>query len=263
MSTPGRRARVSRAAAGLLVLAAALLPSSGADSQVAPTASRWWDEVARVRNLLDDGKWQKAARRAEAVREELVGSSWREPDLGVVLAELAFQAAVARAGLGEDAAALWEWHSALNLERLGGRSELAGRDLSRYGRAAGLLAGHPLRAEGEIPPGHSPANPRPDRDWEPPGPREGFVLEPLENSGAAREWPDPAVFELLIDRDGALLYPVLASSWSHPVVVQWALDNLRRASPFRPARMEGQPVEVLWLVELDLNEVLGGYSGRR
>lgn len=263
MTTPERWARLSRAATGLLVLVAALLPSSGADGQAAPTASRWWDEVARVRNLLDDGKWHKAARRAVALREELVGSSWREPDLGAVLAELAFQAAVARAGLGEDEAALWEWHSALNLERLGGRSELAGRDLSRYGRAAGLFAGHPLRAEGEIPPGHRPASPRPDRDWEPPGPREGFVLAPLENSGAAREWPDPVVFELLIDRDGALRYPVLVSLWSHPVVVQWALDNLRRAAPFQPARMEGEPVEVLWRIELDLRDASAGPSWRR
>ena len=263
MTTPGRRARIFRAAAGLLVLAAALLPSSGVDGQVAPSASRWWEEVARVQSLLDEGKWRKAARRAESVREELVRTSWHEPDLGSVLAELALQAAVARAGLGEDEAALWEWQSALNLERLGGRSELAGRDLSRHGRSAELLAGHPLRAEGQVPQGRQAATPRPDRDWEPPARREDFVLATLQNPGAARERPDPAVFELVIDREGRLLYPVLVSSWSHPVVVQWALDNLRRASPFRPARMEGQPVEVLWLIELDLNEVLGGYYGRR
>ena len=263
MNLPARRTRVPRAVLGLCVLAVALLPSSAADGQGAAARSRWWDEVDEARSLLDEENWQKAARRAERVREELLRTSWREPDLGDVLAELAFQAAVARANLGEQEQALWEWWTALIHERARGRHEIAGRDLSGHGRAVELLAGIALRAAGEAPPGSEPASPRPDREWEAPAPPEGFALEPLENTGALQERPPPALIEVWIDREGALRHPVLVSSWNHPVVVQWALDNLRRASRFQPARMEGETVEVLWQIQLDLRDAAGGRSRRR
>jgi hypothetical protein len=236
------------------VLGALLPPSPMADAQVAVTRSRWWDDVARVEGLIAGERWQKALRELEAVREELMWSSWREPDLGDVLAELAFQAAVIRANLGEDEAAVWEWHAALNHERVRGRQELAGRDLAPYGRAGALLAAHPLRAAEEPPPGVELVALRPDRDYHEAAPREDSAFEPLANTSAVRERPAPVLVQVVVDRDGRLLQPVVLSGWSHPVVLQWALDNLRGAAPFEPARMSGEPVASLWQSEFGLDD---------
>ncbi|HUF78862.1 MAG TPA: hypothetical protein VMR44_08100 [Thermoanaerobaculia bacterium] len=262
MAASLRTAARLRSALGLAVLAAALLPSPGADGQVAAARSRWWSELDETRLLLDDGRWRKAVRELVRLRQEVLRTSWREPDLGEVLAELAFQAAVAHAELRDDEAALWEWHVALNHERARGALELAGRDLSRYGRAAELLGAQPLRALGEAPPGQQPVTPRPDRDYEPPAAREDFEVEPLVNSAAVQERPGPVILEVLIDSVGRFRHPVLVSSWSHPVTVQWALDNLRRSPPYRPARMEGQPVAVLERVEFHLGDPMRGRSRR-
>jgi hypothetical protein len=261
MTMRRRRTPLLRAALAAGVLGTLLPPSPVADAQVAVTRSRWWDDVARVEGLIAGEHWKKALRELEAVREELMWTSWREPDLGEVLAELAFQAAVARANLGEDEEAIWEWHVALNHERLRGRRELAGRDLASFGRAGALLAAHPLRAAEEAPPGVELAELRPDRDFEPPAAPEGFAVEPLVNSGAAQERPAPVILEALIDSEGRLQQPVLVSGWSHPVVLQWALDNLRGAGPFHPARMAGEPVASLWHLELGLDG--GGPFGER
>jgi hypothetical protein len=104
--------------------------------------------------------------------------------------------------------------------------------------------------------------PRPDRDYEPPAAREDFEVEALVNSAAVQERPGPVILEVLIDSEGRLHHPVLVSSWSPPVTVQWALDNLRRSSPFRPARMGGEPVAVLERVELHLVDAKQGRSRR-
>lgn len=244
-----RGTRALRAALGAVVLSLVLPASSPLDAQLGAARSRWWSDVDRLGGMLEGGRWKKAAKQAEDLREEVMRSSWREPDLAEVLAEIAFQLAVARANQGDDEAALWEWHTALNLERLRGRRGIAERDLAPYGKAAELLAAHPLRAFEEYPPGYPPVEIRPDRDYEHAEQREDFQIGPLTNTAATREVVDPVTLEVLIDARGRLHHPVLVTSWSHPVTVQWALDNLRRAAPFRPARLNGEPVAALRAIE--------------
>lgn len=250
-----REFRGFRIAPAAAVLCLVLPASSPLDAQLGAARSRWWSEVDRVGKMVEAGKWRKAAKQGEDLREEVMRSSWREPDLAEVLAEIAFQLAVARANQDEDDLALWEWHTALNLERAKGRREIAERDLAPYGRAAELLAAHPLRAFEEYPPGYPPVEIRPDRDFEHAEERKDFQLEPLTNTAATREVVDPVTLEVLIDTRGRVHHPVLVTSWSHPVVVQWALDNLRRAAPFRPARMNCEPVAVLRPIEFHIGDV--------
>lgn len=249
-----RGLRALRAAVGAAVLVLLLSPSPPADAQVGVSPARWWDEVDRVGEVLEAGKWKKAAKRAGELREEVVRRSWRQPDLAQVLAELAFQLAVARANLNQDYEAVWEWHTALNFERMRGRREIIERDLAPYGRAAELLAAHPLRARGEYPPGYDAVDVRPDRDYEPPAPPGEFALTCLTNTTATREAVEPVTVEVLVDADGRLRHPVLLSPWSHPVVIQWTFDNVVRASPYRPARMEEGRVAVLQEIELHVTD---------
>jgi hypothetical protein len=249
-----RGSRGIRAVLGAVVLSLVLPASSPLDAQLGAARSRWWSDVDRLGGMIEAGKWKKAAKQAEDLREQVMRSSWREPDLAEVLAEIAFQLAVARANQDEDDLALWEWHTALNLEAAKGRRGIAERDLTPYGRATDLLAAHPLRAYEEYPPGYPDVEVRPDRDYEHPEQREDFQIGPLTNTAATREVVDPVTVEVLIDAQGRVHQPVLVTSWSHPVTVQWALDNLRRSAPFRPARMNGEPVAVLRAIEFHVGD---------
>ncbi|HEX6199540.1 MAG TPA: hypothetical protein VF150_04690, partial [Thermoanaerobaculia bacterium] len=209
MIPKGRGFSGFRAALGAVVLSLVLPASSPLDAQLGAARSRWWSDVDRVGRMLEAGKWRKAAKLAEDLREEVMRSSWREPDLAEVLAEIAFQLAVARANQDEDDLALWEWHTALNLERAKGRREIAERDLAPYGRAAELLTAHPLRAFEEYPPGYPEVEIRPDRNYQHAEQREDFQIGPLTNTAATREVVDPVTVEVLIDAQGRVRQPVL------------------------------------------------------
>lgn len=239
----------STVSAVLLLLAGAAAVSSPADAQ-GPVRSRWWDDVEAVGDRIAEGRWRRAGRELDRLREEVLRTSWREPDLGEVLAELAFQAAVIAAHRGREAEAVWEWHVALNHDRAHGRGRMAERDLAAYGEAGELLAAHPLRRKGEPPPG-AEALPGPGRGHR--GPEQpAFETRPLANDIALREAPASVLIEVLVGTDGTLRQPVVLSPWSHPVVIQWGLDNLRVMPPFRPARADGEPVPALQEVELEL-----------
>lgn len=240
-------------AAGLaLALALAAAPSLRAQ---APAPSRWWSEVDRVDRLLRHERWKSGAREAEALRAEVVRTSWHEPDLGQVLSELAFLRAVAHANRGEDAEALWEWYAAQAHERVAGAARggpaLAERDLAPYGRAADLLAGRALRRRGEPPAGEPALETGLLTDLEP-ATAPPYDVSSLANVNLQTQQPTPVTFEVYVDRDGRLRQPVVVSAWVSPVIVQWGLDNLQRMNLFEPARLRGEPIGSLQDVEVTL-----------
>ena len=234
-----------------MVLLAALLAAGPLRAQT-PEPSRWWSEVDRVDGFLREGRWKTGAREGGKLRAELMRVSWRGPDLGQVLSELAFLAAVADANLGEEDAALWEWSVAQAHERVAGPArggpKLAERDLAPYGKAADLLPAHPLRARGEVPAGVEPPEHALFTELEGPAPP---PYEPtgLRNVNVERERLTPVTFEVYVDPEGRIHQPVIASSWAPPVVLQWGFDNLRLMPPFTPARLRGEPVGALQDVE--------------
>ncbi len=238
----------------LLVLALPAVPAAGQTLGAEP--SRWWGEVDRIGGLLEGGKWAKVEQQAGALRETVMGESWREPDLAQVFAEIAFQLAVAAAERGDEERAVWEWHSALAHERFAGRARsgtpLTERDLSAHPRAAALFAAHPLRSPGEYPPGRPPVELRPDRDFRP-ATAPSFQVAPLDNYIAANETVAPVHFEVFVAPDGRISQPVVVTDWSNPVVVQWGLDGLRASPRFEPAVLDGEPVGWLAPVELTLS----------
>lgn len=238
---------------GIVLLAGTVAASSPVDAQ-APARSRWWSEVESVAEQIGDERWRKAARRLDTLRERVLRRSWRDPDLGEVFAELAFQAAVVAANRGDGDEALWEWHVALNHDRAHGGGRMAERDLTSYGAAEELFAAHPLRRRGRFPPGEAGLDPRVrGRRVEPAEPPADFETRALANDAALRESSAPVLIEILVDADGSLRQPVVLSPWSHPVVIQWGLDNLRQMPPFRPAHVDGEPVPALQEIELELS----------
>jgi hypothetical protein len=253
VASAGEDGRLRKRYVGLVLLAALLAP--GPLRPQAPEPSRWWSEVDRVDRFLRQGRWKTAARASERLRAEVMRVSWREPDLGQVLSELAFLAAVADANLGEEDAALWEWYVAQAYERAAGPARggasLAERDLAPYGKAEGLLPGHPLRKRGEVPAGVDPPEHALFTELEP---QAAPPYEPtgLRNVNVERERLTPVTFEVYVDPEGRLHQPVIASPWVPPVVLQWGFDNLRRMGRFTPARVRGEPVGALQDVELTL-----------
>lgn len=244
--------------AALQVSPAATAPLAAQSIGAQP--SRWWGEVDRVGDLLEDGKWKKVLRQAQALRAEVVAESWREPDLSQVLVELAVQLAVASAESGDEERALWEWHSALLHERHGGgtrgaeplANRLAEGDLAAYPKSAELFTGYALRREGEYPEGHPPVTLRPGLPFEP-ATAPVWSPPPLVNSTATSEAVAPVHFEVFVAPSGDIAEPVLITEWSNPLVVQWGLDSLRAAPSFHPATMEGEPIGWLSPVELTLS----------
>lgn len=249
----GRRRALAVRAALVAVLLAAPLPAQR------PEPSRWWSEIDRVDERLRKGRWQKAERMLARLRPEVMRVSWREPDLGQVLSELAFQAAVIHANRVEDEAAVWEWHVAQAHERLAGAARgappLTERDLAPYGRAAELLPASPLRERGEAPPGEELPGGTLFTDFEP-AIAPDHALLPLGNVAVARVRLLPVTLEVWVDREGRVRQPVVTSRWSPPVIRQWGFDNLRAMAPFTPARLKGEPVGSLEEVELELGRAV-------
>ncbi len=238
-----------RAALGAVVLSIVLPASSPLDAQLGAARSRWWSDVDRVGRVLEAGKWRKAVKQGEDLREEVMRSSWRQPDLCAGRDRLP-----ARSGPGPPGRGRGGGRGTPPSTWSGPSREIAERDLAPYGKAGELLAAHPLRAFEEYPPGYPEVEVRPDRDFEHAEQREGFELEPLVNTAATREVVDPVTLEVLIDAQGRIHQPVLVTPWSHPVTVQWALDNLWRSQPFGPARMNGEPVAVLRAIEFHVGD---------
>ena len=188
---------------------------------------RWRRRLDDLDRRLRAGEWHRAAHLAERLIDDVSD----EADAGGsdLLAEAVAGLALAEAGLGRAADAVWSWHAAQNLAR-----ELAWRDLSAYGAAGRLLAAQPLRWPGElavrtVPPGEGAfdsARPRGGR-----GGDVRYVQGPIPDYPRPLRLAVPLVEAVV--RHGRAESPVVLSSHP-PAVVLAALDALR-TSTFAPA----------------------------
>lgn len=237
--------------AAVLALAFVAAPPVGATPPGEPgrMAPATWSQLEGIAGLLTDGGWRRAARRTDNLLAEVSGEKWREPDLDRLLATLTFYRAVVRAHRGEVRAALWDWHMALNLD-----PEQGERDLAPYGRAAELFTEKALRAAGRPPPGVDVP--------EPYGAGLGYQLTvpvlpekemPLVNNHFKHERIPTVGVEVVVGPDGLLSHPVVTTPWVHPVALWWSLEAMRLAGPFEPARLDGEPIAALYVLEQDFD----------
>lgn len=105
------------------------------------------DRIADSADVLKKGDYAKALKMDERLIKDIVD------DLGPGNAATKwFSAAVAHkaialAGVGRDADAIWYWHVALNIY-----PEIGNSNLSIFGAPGEFLKKHPLPAEAEVPP---------------------------------------------------------------------------------------------------------------
>ena len=135
------RALLTFALISIFVGAAAAASESEPDS-------RWPPEIAKVDELLRDGKWKRGARLAARTSHALVRDSWGPRESARWLGELSLYRAIGEANLGEREVAVWYWHVAQNLY-----PKIRSYDLSPYGSAASVLLEYPLRQRGKPPTG--------------------------------------------------------------------------------------------------------------
>ena len=225
----GKTARTGLLAA---LLVAAVLPARGNE----PEPDR---RIAAIDGQLQRGEWEPARAAALALIAEDLSIPEPAPLAGAVA-----RLALAEAGLGREADALWHWHAAQNLDR----AALSPETLAAFGAPGKLLAGHPLRRADEAPAGLQvfPA--------EKPGIRssrrlQGSIPPP---SAAAAAVPAARVLRLqaVVATDGRLLQPVVLAGSSPGVT--WEILEALRGWRYESARQRDRPVAVFRALTIQL-----------
>lgn len=246
--------RLSVTAAWLVVavcwLSAAPLPASEQQTRL----ERWRAEVREIDADARAGEkrsTRRAGRAAERLWIEVRQRGWREPALKGVLAEIATQLAVAQLNQGKDQdRAIWTFHGALLLD-----SSVAERDWAPYGRAGRILAEIELRV--------LHASPTGQRVLKRPFPRGGRFERPAAGEPKDVEVPmnrvarhEPRIIrptiEVVLRKDGSVSHPAIALGHSaKPTVTLAVLDMIWETQPYEPARLDGEPVDIIYEVSIE------------
>ena len=253
-STPRKAASVLLASLLAAAPAAAQWPGD-VDAEIPVrsenSASRWWSAVRDNDELLRAGNWSKAQRKAQRLVKRVVEKSYYDPELTLVLADLAFQQAVAEVAQGLDRRGIWRWHMALNLN-----PDLSRRDLGAYGEAGQVLSRHPLRGLGKLPEDTEALTaPMPVLGFDPPRLPDDVVLDEMwvERALEVRDLRRLNQVEVLVDSFGYPHQPVVRDrTIAHPSLTYGILETLLAIAPLSPATLDGRRVAVLVQLDLDI-----------
>ncbi|MEM7354394.1 MAG: hypothetical protein AAF657_26545, partial [Acidobacteriota bacterium] len=163
-----------------LVVALALALAAPVAGKLGANRDAYLEEIAEIDKVLRNKKWKPALKRAEKLAATIVKHSWYVKKLDEVLAEVAFQQAVARVNLGERYEGVFFYLIAQNLD-----FRIRMKELEPYGEA-NLFREYPLRRLGEVPQGFvtRPHSGEGTRGPEVPKLKETRILT---NTGAAAE----------------------------------------------------------------------------
>ncbi len=235
----------------LLIASAHTLSAKDGDTRL----DRWRAAIEEIDIKQRKGTERSAKRAGKAAEKlwvEVRRRGWHEPALKEFLGELTAQIAIAQLNHGLDQnRAVWLFHSALLLDR-----SVAERDWGAYGRAGRILAEIKPRVLRTSPPGM--------RALEPPfplagrfkRPAVGKANKPVEvpmNRGARfeRRLEHPTI-EVIVRRDGSVSHPVIAiGHTAKPTVILATLDMIWAMAPYTPARLDGEPVDVVYEISVD------------
>ena len=223
-------------------------PALASDRQ--RTAGRWQSSIRESSELLKGGSYGKSLRIVDGVNDEMVDRLGPGDDATKSFGVVLVHKALAHAGLGQEREAVWYWHMAVNLY-----PELAGGDLSMYGRAGTFLKNHPFPNWGEDPlhePGTPVANPRDLMvPWNVTDPRVVTKVEPrFPWGGRAFGVSGVLLVELVIDEKGTVASARLGKPLPPPTLSYAALEALKRWR-FEPRTENGTPVKGLYTVRMD------------
>jgi hypothetical protein len=250
LAAPGTAARfrVALCSISLLALAAvahAAPPTPPHRSTYKPALIlQWKDRLQGANRRLQQGQWRKGRDVADSVLREMRDRIASGEASGDLLAVALLFRAIGEAGLGDSETAAWDFGVAQAFY-----PSYAKVDLKPYGTAGELL--EQWRYVDGVPVGLRETVPLRD-------PAERTVTPPRKLSGAPAEYPlakaasctqDSVVVRTIIDVRGQPVSPSLPIQVD-PVLALAAFDAVRQWR-FEPARQEGQPVPVSFLLTVD------------
>lgn len=186
------------------------------------------------------GEWEEARSAALA----LIAGDLSRPEPAPLAGAVA-RLALAEAGLGREADAVWHWNAAQNLDR----SALSPQAFAAYGEPGELLARHPLRRADE-----APAGLRVLRSEDPgvrPGVRLAGSIPPPSAAASSVLTPRALRLQVLITADGRLTEPVVLAA-NAPGATYEILESLR-AWRYQPALQSGRPVAVFRTLTISIS----------
>jgi TonB family protein len=248
---PYRTRRPHRALAAALVAGVCWLAVGPPAAAQQGDAVDWRQAAAGIEADLLDGKWARALRTSRSTLRDLIDTLPGAREDAEPLARLLTLRAVAAARLRDDEESRWSWAVAQSLD-----PSATGADLDRFGRGGRVLTDDPLRErapDGQIA-GEAPVAvdnlfaaptslavevPRPTRNPDPDYPA----------AARAAGVGGPVILQVMIDRHGRPYNPLVLESPS-PVLAAAAAEAVRDWR-FRPARVDGREVAVVFNLRLD------------
>lgn len=205
-------------------------------------ASQWQEDFSKIDQSLRAKQWEPAEKGARKLAARIAddgGAGGTRDDFRYNLAAATAMRAIAEAGMGRSDDAAWHWDMALNLH-----PDIAKMDFTPYGPAAAGLQGRQLRAvDASGGPTRLDAASRPE-------------IQPARVSKerfpvfAKSIWGHRfAVVEVIVGTDGQPRKPILLPSQKDggPAMAYAVLEAVRQWR-FKPARLEGKPLEVPYVV---------------
>lgn len=236
----------SRIAIPLLLLACAL--PALADGP----AGKWRAALKEVDQKLRAQQWEEAGEQARKVARMIVEGAGTGEGASYSLAVVSAFQAIAEAGQGHEDEADWYWTTALNLY-----PEISKTDLKPYGPAASGLKARQVRFTDTG--SKKPAIPEDGtvpqelaKDVERPKVLRQVKPEFPEGLREMRVAGDIKV-ETILGEDGVPRHPlVLTLGNKMPAMKYVVLDSLREWR-FEPARLEGKPVKVYYVITVNFS----------
>lgn len=198
------------------------------------TTKRWTEKLQESAELLKANQHARALQIDNRLVSEMVELLGPGEAATAAFALALTHKALAHAGLGQNADALWYWHTVLSLY-----PKMGSDDLSMFGKAGSfLMANRELRAE-------TPAK-KPDAN--------GKITPPSVLKRVAPKFPAAAqhfavegqlVVEVRVAPDGTISAPKIIKPLPAPTLSYTALTAVRQWR-FTPAKLNGQAVPFIW-----------------
>ncbi|HEX9945877.1 MAG TPA: energy transducer TonB [Thermoanaerobaculia bacterium] len=234
-----------RTTTAVLLLLAGALPLSGGPSP----PEQWAMHLKEVGQKLRAQQWEEAEKQVLRVADQIVERTGTGQGAAYFLAVASALQAIAESGLRREEEADWHWDMALNLF-----PDIAKTDLSPYSPSADRFKTRQLRsADPDRTSPQAVEAAKQDaikKDIQPPRiirqARPKFP-EGLRQMGVSGN----LAVETIIDRDGVPRQPlVLSTQGVGPAMKYAALEALRQWR-FEPARLEGEPVKVYYVLTIN------------
>ena len=226
-----------------MALALFLLPATASAQLLVPVPelppgaeAKWRQALAANEVELRAARWDRAAKGAQKLLDEMVAKIAHGQATEPLFGQATLERALARAGLGQDLDAVWDYWAARALD-----AEVEKTDLASYGDAGKRLAEGIAADEKLVESAVHGCTGSDCGGFE--RPKELEAPEPVFPKGSVRRC-SPGTFRVgaVVGEDGRLHHPLLAEL-REPTLAWVALDTLRRVR-FQPATSEGKTLAV-------------------